>query len=140
MVQHRNPMMNAVGPVVANRGGLAIFVVGENQAVFRFAVIEDLDNVNIARTGGLRKIKVELAVSAKERGRTPVENDSIDGQVSEVDIDLARWFDDGQINARARGCDFRELIVERDVDEVMCWTPSVDQALDARSEGRGGKQ
>src|SRR6185369_2929462 len=126
MIQHRDPVMNAVGPVVADRGGLAVFVVGENQAVFRFAVVKDLDDVNIACAGSLRKSKVELVVSSKERGRTTVESDSIDGQISKVDVYLACWFDDGQIDARARGCDLGELIVERDVDEVVCWTPCVD--------------
>src|SRR6185295_9119662 len=106
MVQHRDPVVNAVGPVVADGGGLAVFVVGENQAVFWFAVIEDFDDVFIARTGGLRKSKVEPSVFAKERGGAAVESDSIDGQVPKVDIDLARRFDDGQIDARARGGDF----------------------------------
>src|SRR4026209_2824409 len=98
MVPQRDPVVNAVGPVVAARSGLAVFVVGENQAVFRFAVIEDLDDVNSTRAGGLRKFKVELAVFADECGRAPVESGSIDGQISEVDINFARWFDHSQID------------------------------------------
>ena len=129
--------MNAVGPVVADRGGLTVFVVGENQSVFRFAVIEDLDNVNVARAGSLRKSEVELAVSALKTVRVSVESDSIDSQISKVDIDVARWFDDGQVNARARGSDFGELIVERDVDEVVGWAPGVDKTFDTGGEDRG---
>ena len=132
--------MNAIGPVVADRGGLAVFVVGENQAVFRFAVIEDLDDVRITRAGRLQKIKVELVVFAKVSVRAPVESDSIDSQISKVDIEHARWFDDGQIDARARGRDFGELIVERDVDEVVCRAPGVDQALDTGGENCGGEK
>ena len=129
--------MNSIGPVVADGRRMAIFVRGENQAVFRFAVIEDVDNVWITRAGSLRKIEVERAIFAKKRVWRPIERDSIHGQISEVDIYLPRRFDDGQIDARTRGCDLSELIVERDVDEVMCGAPRVDQALDARREDRG---
>jgi hypothetical protein len=33
--------MNSIGPVVADNGRLAVFVRGEDQAVFRFALIID---------------------------------------------------------------------------------------------------
>ena len=132
--------MNSIGPVVANGRRMAVFVLRENQAVFRFAVIVDVDNVWITRAGSLRKIEVELAIFAKERVRRPVESDSIHSQISEVDIYFPRRFDDGQIDARARGCDLGELIVERDVDEVVRGTPRVDQALNARRKDRGGEK
>ena len=43
MIECGNPVMHAVGPVVADRRGLAVFVRGKNQAVFRFSVIVDLN-------------------------------------------------------------------------------------------------
>ena len=42
--------MNAIGPVVADRFRLAVLVVGENQSVFRFAVIVDGEYESIAGT------------------------------------------------------------------------------------------
>ena len=41
MVQGRNPVVNSVGPVVADCRRLAVFIVGENQSVFWFAVVSD---------------------------------------------------------------------------------------------------
>ena len=35
--------MNSIGPVVADGRGIAVFVFGENQAVFGFAVVVDFN-------------------------------------------------------------------------------------------------
>ena len=90
--------MHAIGPDVAHGSGMAVFVRRENQAVFRFAVIEDVDNVWYTRARTLRKFEVERAVFAKIRVRRPIERVSIHGQISEVDFYLPRRFDDGQID------------------------------------------
>ena len=132
--------MNAIGPVVAYQRRPAVSIFGENQAILRFAVIEEFENVWITRTGRLREIKVKLAVPAKERVREPIESDSIDGQVSKIDIEFAHRLDGSQIDADARGFDFGELIVEGDVDEVMSRAPRVDAALDTRCRGRARKK
>src|SRR4029079_13431048 len=99
-----------------------------------------LQNIRIARTGSLGKINMELVVPAKVCVRVPVERDSIYYLIAKVNIDFARRFDDGQIDASARRRDFGELIVKRDVDEVMCRAPRVDQALDASCECQGSKE
>ena len=41
VIERRYPVMNAIGPVVADRRRIAVFVVRENQAVFGFAVVVD---------------------------------------------------------------------------------------------------
>jgi hypothetical protein len=83
---------------------------------------------------------MKLAILAMEFVGAALKCESIHGEISEVDIELAGWSDNGQMDASTRGGDFGELIVESDVDEVVCRAPRVDKALYARGEGGGGEK
>ena len=59
----RNPVMNAIGPVVADGRWLAVFVVGENQTVFWFAVVVDRERQTESPARcSFGKVDVKLAV------------------------------------------------------------------------------
>ena len=58
--------MNSIGPVVANRRRLAVFIVGENQSVFRFAAVIDRDYETCSGVRAFRKVDMELSVFVRE--------------------------------------------------------------------------
>ncbi len=59
--------MNSIGPVVADRRRLAVFVVGENQTVFWFAAVVDRDDETRSGVCAFRKVDLKLAVFVCER-------------------------------------------------------------------------
>ena len=131
--------MHAVRPVIANSGRFSVFVVREDQTVFRFAVIVDGQDELRLGFGRFGEIYDELAGFVREYCRTRIQSDAVDGEIAEVEIDRACLLQDQNVDSRADRSELGELIVERDVDEIVLGSPGVDQPLNARCEGRRNK-
>ena len=87
MVQTRDPMMNAIRPVVAGGRGLSVLIVREDQSVFRFAVIFNRDDEVPAFSRDVLQMHIEPVRSPIELRGSAVDPHAVNGHFAEVQID-----------------------------------------------------
>src|SRR6266850_440950 len=130
MIEAGNPLMNAVGPVVAGSGRFAVTILCKDQPVFGPPVIGDrkaefVTAFRCARQDDIQQIRLALKPNwgAGNCHR-------VDGQLSKIQIDLRQIRgEDFQSNLCTGRRDFVELIVKGKSDIVMYGSPGIDNSL-----------
>ena len=85
-------MMNSVGPVVSDYCWFPVFVRGEHQSIFWFAVVVDGEPQRGSSVYGLCQRDFEFAIAMILGNRGTVESNRTDVKVAEVEIDKRQSF------------------------------------------------
>ena len=136
MIEAGNPMVYAVGPVVADNCGLSIFILRQNQTIFRFAMIRNRDlQVSLGRDCR-RQCDLKLSILMEEGNWLTVQGHGVGLKLAEIEINKSQRFQRDDINVGLCLCDLGQGIVQCDRNVVVGRTPRIDQTFATKRKSR----
>src|SRR5713226_9987147 len=130
MIEAGNPLMNAVGPIVASRGGFAVTIGCENQTVSWVAVIGNHDADLIARVRRAAEKDIQYFRFSFITRRLTSDSYRVDRQRSKIQVDHDYVAFKNLCGNFCLGFgDLGELVIDSNCDVIVQRFPCVDQAL-----------
>src|SRR5437763_6293952 len=130
MIETRDPIVDTIGPIVANRRGAPVLVLYHSQPIARLSRVSYRDADRCPLRDLVWKINVELVIALDKSGSFAFDPDGRNAQLSEIKVDHSEVFFSDQ-NPDIGGCghDFRKRIVQSQSDLKMKRLPRVYQTL-----------